>query len=82
VYAVIRSNEEEAILVLVNLTGAPISDYELSLQEGILPDGQLTPVSLLGADQASPLAVSGGTFSGYKPLAELEAYQAYIFQLR
>lgn len=82
VYAVIRSNEEEAILVLVNLKGTPASDYELSLEEEILPDGQLTPISLLGAVQAAPLTVSGGMFSGYKPLAELDGYQSYIFQLR
>lgn len=68
--------------MIINLKGTPISDYELSLQESILPDAQLTPESMFGTAQAAPLTVRGGKFAGYKPLGELEAYQAYIFQLR
>jgi glycosidase len=82
VYAILRSNKDEAILVLVNLKGTAISDYELSLQEKLLPDGQLTPVTLLGEEQSAALTVRAGTFAGYKPLEELAPYQAYMFQLR
>ena len=82
VYAMLRSKDDEAILVLINLKGTPVSDYELSLEDSLLPDGELRPEALLSTPQAAPLTISGGKFSGYKPVAELEAYQAYIFQIQ
>jgi glycosidase len=81
VYAILRSSEGEKFLVLVNLTDAPISDYQLSLDESVLPDGVITPKSLMDATEASGLTISGGKFSGYKPVDELSPYQSYIFQL-
>lgn len=81
IYAVLRSSDSQTILVLVNLKGIPISDYQLSLNESLLLDGTVTPVSLLGAAEPTPVTISGGKFSGYKPLSELLPYQSYIFQL-
>ena len=82
VYAVVRSDSKENILVLVNLKGTPISDYALSLNENILPAGKLTPESLLDSTQAASLTIAGGALKDYKPLTELPPYQAYIFQLK
>jgi glycosidase len=81
VYAVLRQAADQTILVLVNLKGTPISDYQLSLSESLLTDGTITPPSLFGTLEATPLTISGGTFSGYKPLNELLPYQSYIFEL-
>lgn len=82
VYAFLRSNGDENILVLVNLKGTPISDYALYLKESILPNGKLTPASLLDSTQASSPTIRGGVFSGYKPLSELPPYEVYVFQLK
>lgn len=82
VYAILRSAGDESMIVLVNLKGTPISDYSLSLQESTLPDSTLTPISLLDTTTAAPLTIINGIFSEYKPIPELPAYQAYIFQLK
>lgn len=82
VYAIIRSNNNENILVVANLTKSPISDYALSLSDSVLPDGNFLPASLLDSTQAHSITVSNGTFTDYKPLAELPPYQIYIFQLK
>jgi len=82
VYAIIRSNSDENILVLINLKGTLISDYALSLKEALPPDGTLSPVSLLDATTATPLTINNGIFTEYKPVSELPPYQAYIFQLK
>jgi glycosidase len=81
-YAALRTSESEKILVLVNLTDKPISDYHLSLDVSALPDGVLIPKSLMGTEAATPITVSGGKFSGYKPIDKLSPYQSYMFQLK
>ena len=81
-YAVLRSSESEKILVLVNLTDTPISDYQLSLDVSALPDGVLMPKSLMGTGEAAAITVSGGKFNEYKPIDKLTPYQSYIFQLK
>jgi glycosidase len=82
VYAVLRSDESSSMIVLVNLKGTPISDYSVSLEENILTDSTLTPVSLLDTTSVAPLTITSGRFTGYKPIPELPAYQAYILQLQ
>lgn len=82
VYTILRSDTSESILVVVNLKDTPISDYSLTLTENILADGNVTPVSLLGTASAAPLTITSGAFADYKPVSELPAYQAYIFQVR
>ncbi|MBV6450956.1 MAG: Alpha-amylase [Anaerolineales bacterium] len=82
VSAILRSNGNENILVLVNLTNSAISDYSLTLKESILPNGNLQVASLLDSSQAQTAVVHNGIFSDYKPLAELPPYQAYIFQFK
>lgn len=82
VYAILRSDESASMIVLVNLKETPISEYSLSLKEKLLADAALTLISLLDATSAAPLTITGGTFSEYKPVPELPAYGAYIFQVR
>jgi alpha-amylase len=82
VYAVLRSSTDQKILVIVNLTDTPISDYELTLSESLLPDGTLSLRSLSGTINPLPVTVSGGKFSGYKPVDELLPYQTYILELQ
>jgi len=82
VYAIIRSSSDENILVVVNLKGTAISDYALSLKDISIPDGTLTPQSLLDSTSAATIMIENGMFENYKPVPELLPYQAYIFQLK
>lgn len=81
IYAVLRRAGNEKILVIVNLRNTPISDYQLSLEEDLLSDGVITPKILFGTTDATPVTISDGKFSGYKPTNELAPYQSCIFQL-
>lgn len=81
IYASLHSTAGQKILVIVNLKETSISDYELSLSESLLADGSVTPQSLFGTIEALPVTISGGKFSGYKPIRELLPYQTYIFQI-
>ncbi|MBK9208475.1 MAG: DUF3459 domain-containing protein [Anaerolineales bacterium] len=71
VFALLRSSENENILVVVNLSNSPISDYQLELKESTLPNGTITSTSLFKTAQAQTLEITSGTFSGYKPIDEL-----------
>jgi glycosidase len=82
VYAILRMNGEETLLVLVNLSKGKISAYKLDLPDSLLPNGKLTPQTLFGEGQATPLTISGGKFSGYVPLVELAPYATYVFRLK
>lgn len=81
VYAIIRSEGEEHILVLVNLKDTPISDYELTLTDALLKDGVITPISLFDSAEGLQTTVANGNFSGYKPLETIPPYSAYLFSL-
>ena len=82
VYAILRHDDKETFLVLINLKGTPMSDYGLSLEEKLFSDGSLSPLSILDTTQAVSLTISNGIFVDYKPISELPPYQSYIFQLK
>lgn len=82
VFALLRTSGSENILILVNLGKTPVSDYKLSLDEGVLTDGILTPSSLFGTAQAQPLEIINGKLSGYIPMSELLPYQTCVFELK
>jgi glycosidase len=81
VYAILRVYENNAILVVINLTKKPVADYTLSLQDPVLQDGVYHLENLFGDASASGLTVAGGTFSSLIPLAELAAYSTQIWKL-
>jgi glycosidase len=81
IYAVMITSPAEKILVLVNLKGTAISDYQLSLKENLLSDGVMKPQTLFGTMDAIPVTVSAGKFSGYKPTDELLPYASYVLRL-
>lgn len=82
IFALLRQNGNESILIVVNLKDKPISDYKLSLEENILTNGDFTPSSLIGTMQASPLTVADGLFVDYKPISEIPPYETYIFSFK
>ena len=81
VYALLRYNNEEAFLVLINVDSKPISDYNLTLETGPLA-GALKAITTLGLPNASaPQVNAEGGFSGYLPFAELPARSYAIIRL-
>jgi alpha-amylase len=82
VYSILRSDRDEEILVLINLTKAAISNYDLSLQNAGLADGQHSLGVLYGNGAPAPLTIASQGFSSYKPLEELPAYSVSIFKIK
>ncbi len=82
VFALLRTSGNEHILVVVNLSKDPISDYNLSLAKSGLPNGILTPTTLFGTGEANPLEIIGGKISEYLPLIKLLPYQMLLFDLK
>ncbi len=80
IYASLRHSAEETLLVLINLSGEPISDYSLSLDEGPLSVGSASEV-FTDAPVSGPTINASGGFDGYTPLAELAPYSTYIIRI-
>ena len=82
VFAALRATEGEAILVILNLSDAPVKDYKLNLAAGPLK-GQLSLQPLLGAGSFATLkANDAGGFTDFVPLAELPAHARLVVTLR
>jgi glycosidase len=81
-YGILRVSEGETVLVLINLTGEPITDYKLSLEASSLTEGGHTPFPILGEGTFVPLPVdSGGGFFEYVPVPIIQPYATLILQL-
>jgi glycosidase len=82
VFAGLRVSRDETILIMINLSPEPVSDYGLNLEEGPLA-GEYVLAPLLDNGQAtSPVITEPGGFEEYKPLSELPPYGRFIFQLQ
>ena len=81
VYALLRYDDNEAILILANADTNPITDYSLNLASGPF-SGTLNAASILGLQNPSaPQINAEGGFSGYLPFTEIPAQSAIIIQL-
>jgi len=81
VYAIIRSSEDQDILILANLKPDTISEYGLELKDNALADRTFTPDAIFGSGEGTQITISNGKFNDYKPLDELPPYSMYIFLL-
>jgi glycosidase len=81
VFAMLRHSQDESLLILVNLGGSPVKDYQLSLDNNLLPNGTFTPQTLFGSAQAEAMTIRRGQFEDYRPVNELAAYQTLIFKI-
>ena len=73
VYALLRVEKDDKILVLINLDGKPTGDYALDWKDsGLTAGAALTP--LMGASDSSTLSA--------QPVQELSPYSTYIFQVK
>ena len=81
VYALLRYDDNEAVLILANADTNPITDYSLNLASGPF-SGTLNAASILGLQNPSaPQINAEGGFSGYLPFTEIPAQSAIIIQL-
>jgi glycosidase len=82
VSAALRVSNEETILILINLSSEPVSDFALNLEQGPLSgDYLLAPLLDIGTVDAPTITEQGG-FESYKPLPELPPYGRFVLQLQ
>jgi glycosidase len=73
----------EAVLVLINLTNAPISNYVLSVDKSSLTPGSYHLVPIMGSGPTADLTVASiGDFSQAQPVSAVPAYGTLILQLQ
>jgi alpha-amylase len=78
VYAAARVSTGETILILVNLTKNPISNYALSQKTPSIPDGSYQIEFLFGAGLGPGLEISDGVLNASQPLGELPPFSTFI----
>jgi len=82
-FACLRTTPDESILVLVNLTGSPIRQYQLLLVTSGLAEGEYGVVSLLGETPGEALTVVGpGRIVNYVPVPEIAPYATIMLLLQ
>jgi glycosidase len=83
ILAFLRSNAEENVLVVINLSGESASDYDLTLEEGALL-GNYQAILLYGgeAELLQLAANAAGGFDSYQPAPEIPASGTIIIQLQ
>ncbi len=90
-YALLRYNDQEAFLILVNVHPKPLTTstslsagpelYSLTLESGPFT-GALNAISVFGpADPAAPQINANGGFDSYIPFPEIPAQSIAIIQL-
>jgi glycosidase len=80
IYACLRHDDVEKILVLVNLTGESIEDFRLSLRFGPLQGGDAREI-LHGGPARAPESDPGGGFDAYRPVDLLKPYSTILVEL-
>ena len=79
IYAFLRHDAEQTLLVAINLSDERASDYTLALPESALEFG--APTLLYGAGElAQPEFNANGGFGAYKPLAEIDPQSLIVIQ--
>jgi alpha-amylase len=82
VFASLRASKNEAVLILINMSSSPISDYSLKLETGPLT-GEYSITPLLGGGVFTlPQINAANGFDQYIPLPEIPANGRLILQLQ
>jgi alpha-amylase len=82
VYSILRSEGNEKLLILINLSKTPVSNYKLSLPNSGMAEGQHSLDLLFGSGIPVPIVVANQGFSNYKPLDELPAFSVFIYNIK
>lgn len=79
IYAFLRHDAEQTLLVVINLSGEPASDIALTLDESDLEFD--APFLIYGEGElAAPEFNSEGGFSGYRPVPSMEPHSLIVIQ--
>jgi alpha-amylase len=82
IFASLRSEENEAILTLINTSDRAISDFKISLAQSSLTSGRYSLKLLMGSSTTSELEIDPvGGIVNFLPVKEIPAYGTIIFQL-
>ncbi|MCQ3937274.1 MAG: alpha-amylase [Chloroflexi bacterium] len=81
IFVTLRMDADGAYLVLANLTGEPIGEYALDLNEAGLAESIVSVETLFGEGQARGPERSGGTFQPYKPFESLNPYAMVVLKI-
>ncbi len=81
VYSVLRFTDDEALLVVVNLSGAPVTDYTLKLENGPLAGAPAVSLVWGAGEVIAPTVNAAGGFDAYRPLAALVPHGSYVVRL-
>jgi alpha-amylase len=81
VYATLRIDNLEKILIVINLSKSAISNYNINLQNPQLQNGSYKLKSLFGPETPSVMNVVDNSINNFKPLTNLDAFGIYIYQL-
>jgi alpha-amylase len=80
VAAYLRRAGDEVVLVVVNLSAAPLSGVTVSSEEKVLTAGRYEVQSLLDGPPVAPVNIGGnGRIEGYMPLSTIGPSQSYVF---
>jgi alpha-amylase len=83
VIAYLRQDHGQTVLVLANLTAAPISRLGVSSAEAVLPAGRYTARPLFGPARQARLQVGrDGRLSRWVAVPTLAPHETYVFELR
>ena len=82
VYSFLRHHADQTVLVIINMSDDPVSEYVLTVEDGALHD-VTRAASLFGDGEIEPPSINaGGGFDAYTPLAELPARSTTVIALQ
>jgi glycosidase len=81
VYSILRYTPDEALLVIVNLSAEPVTDYALTLESGPLTGTPAASLLWGTGDVSAPQVNATGGFDAYRPLAALAPHSSAIVRL-
>jgi glycosidase len=82
VFAALRVDGNETLLVVINLSDESITDYTLTLEDMVLTDGTYGAETLFGDAQVKGPSVTRGIFQNYRPINELNPFSTLIVKLQ
>jgi alpha-amylase len=81
VYAFLRTDPEETVMVVANLSDAPVTSYALGLEASPLSGSIQAEELLQGVDVVAPQPGASGGFADYRPLPSLAPRTGYVIRL-
>jgi glycosidase len=82
VYSFLRYGEDETLLIVVNLSKEPVTNYALAAVEGLLSGAPGAELLFGEGDVSAPTRNDAGGFTDYVPLAALPPQSSFVIRLQ